>query len=379
MSILRAKERYDLLNGIQITLLIGRTLAIVFLMGDSLVALGTIFALSAVITGIAAWLTVRSVSPAGIEDSASGFDPNTFRTIRKFGLYSFLNSLADQFRFYTDSLVIGQFMKVQFITYYNLAAIFVTYFRHFIGHAASPFFPVFSRYHGTGDTQALRRTFLRASKTLSFLAVLAAGNLMGSAYPFLKLWVGQILAPEHVLLGYQVLLVLLLPFTVELTQSIAVNLIYGMGQHHRLTTLNGLEGLEGLANLILSIVLVQRFGLVGVALGTGIPLVVTQMGFVSRIVCRLIGLDVLRYILRSIVIPVLGGLALGVAQIVVYRSTGAETYWLLGTVAVSTSLASLAFAIPMLFLYFSRDERQNAPRNVGLVERTAPSVTLVSG
>ena len=180
--------------------------------------------------------------------------------------------------------VIGQFMKVQFITYYNLAAIFVTYFRHFIGHAASPFFPVFSRYHGTGDTQALRRTFLRASKTLTFLAVLAAGNLMGSAYPFLKLWVGQILAPEHVLLGYQVLLVLLLPFTVELTQSIAVNLIYGMGQHHRLTTLNGLEGL---ANLILSIVLVQRFGLVGVALGTGIPLVVTQMGFVSRIVCRL--------------------------------------------------------------------------------------------
>ncbi len=351
VSILRAKERYDLLNAIQITMLIGRTLAIVFLMGDSLVALGTIFAVSGILTGIAMWLTVKIVSPIGLEDTASGFDSNTFRAIRRFGFFSFLNSFADQFRFYTDSLVIGQFMKIHFITYYNLAAVFITYFRYFIGHAASPFFPVFSRYHGSGDKEAMRRTFLRASKILAFLAVLAAGNLMGSAYPFLRLWVGRVLAPEHVLLSYRVLLLLLLPFTIELTQSIAVNLIYGVGQHHRLTTLNGLEGL---ANLILSIVLVQHFGLLGVALGTAIPLVVTQMVFVPRIVCRLTGLDTLRYVVRSIVIPVLGGLALGVVQIMVYRSSGAETYWMLGTVAVSTSLA---FTIPMLFLYFSTDER----------------------
>ena len=351
VSILRAQERYDLLNAIQITMLVGRTLAIVFLMGDSILVLGSIFAVSGAITAVAVWLTARNVSPVVFQESASGFDPDTFRTIRRFGFFSFLNSLADQFRFYTDSLVIGQFIKIQFITYYNLAAVFITYFRHFIGHAASPFFPVFSRHYGAGDQEALRRTFLRASKVLAFLAVLAAGNLMGSAYPFLKLWVGRILAPEHVLLSYQVLLVLLLPFTIELIQSLAVNLIYGMGQHHRLTTLNGLEGL---ANLVLSIVLVRQFGLLGVALGTGIPLIVTQLVFVSRVVGRLTGIDTFRYVVRRIAVPTLCGFALGIAQILVYRSTGAETYWTVGLVVVSTSIA---FAGPMLFLYFSEDER----------------------
>ena len=53
VSILRARERYDLLNSIEIVMLIVRTLAIVFLMGESLLALGCIFALSGILTAIA--------------------------------------------------------------------------------------------------------------------------------------------------------------------------------------------------------------------------------------------------------------------------------------------------------------------------------------
>ena len=352
VSVLRAKERYDLLNAIQIVMLMGRTMAIVLLMGQSLLALGLIFAISGVLTAIAVWLTARKMAPAAGHGSQPLFDATTFRNIRKFGVFSFLNSLADQVRFYTDSLVIGQFMRVQFITYYNLAAVIITYFRHFIGHAASPFFPVFSRYYGANDEEALRRTFLRASKILAFLAVLAAGNIMGSASPFLELWVGDVIEPHYLTLSYRVLLVLLFPFTIEMIQSIAMNVVYGMGQHHRLTTLTAVEGL---VNLILSIVLVRRFGVLGVALGTSIPLVITQLIFVSRIVCRLTGVDTVRYVARCIVAPILCGLLLGACQITVYPWTGAGTYWHLLMVTVFTSLV---FAMAMMLFYFSADERR---------------------
>ena len=353
VSILRAEERYDLLNAIEIAMLLVRTWAIIFLMGDSLLALGLIFALSGLFTAVAVWITARRVSPDLAKPEARpSFDAPTFQEIRQFGIYSFLNSFADQIRFYTDALVIGQFMRTQFITYYNLAAVLITYFRHFIGHAASPFFPVFSRYHGANDSEALRRTFLRASKVLAFLAVLAAGNLMGSTMPFLRLWVGDVVAPEYVTLSYRVLLILLLPFTIEMIQSVALNLIYGTGQHHLLTRLNALEAL---ANLILSVVLVRRYGLLGVALGTGIPLVITQLVFVSRIVCELTRLETSRYILRCIVLPVGGGLVLGVAQITLHRITATASY---GQVILVAIVTSLAFVAPMLFLYFSADERQ---------------------
>ncbi len=135
-------------------------------------------------------------------------------------------------------------------------------------------------------------------------------------------------------------------------QSIAMNVIYGTGQHHRLTRLNGLKAL---ANLILSIVLVRSYGLLGVALGTGIPLVVTQLVFVSRIVCHLTGVGTLRYVVRSIVLPVCCGLVLGASQIALHRATGTEAYWGLAVVALSTSLV---FVVPMLRLYFSSGERR---------------------
>jgi O-antigen/teichoic acid export membrane protein len=352
VSVLRARERFDVLNAIEIAMLIARTLAIVFLMGESLLALGVIFAVSSVLMAFGFWLAARWVWPADSRDNEPLFDAPTFRALQKFGLFSFLNSLADQVRFYTDSLVIGQFMRIRFITYYNLAAVLITYFRNFIGHAASPFFPVFSRYHGANDVQALRQTFLRASKVLAFLAVLAAGNLMGSALPFLRLWVGGVVSPEYITLSYRVLLILLLPFTIEMIQSIAVNLIYGTGQHRRLTRLNALEAL---ANLILSIVLVRSYGLLGVAWGTGIPLIVTQLVFVSRIVCRQTGVGTLGYVGRCIVLPVGCGLALGGAQITLHRMMSTTTYWQLSIVALATSLAFVAL---MLRLYFSRDERR---------------------
>ena len=353
VSILRAAERYDILNPIEIVMLIVRTWAIIFLMGESLLALGCIFALSGVLTAIAVWMAARRISPSiARQEARPSFDAPTFQTIREFGVYSFFNSLADQIRFYTDSLVIGQFMRLQFITYYNLAVVLITYFRHFIGHAASPFFPVFSRYYGAKDEEALRQTFLRASKILAFLAVLAAGNLMGSALPFLRLWVGAVVSPEYVTLSYQVLLVLLLPFTIEMMQSIALNLIYGTGQHRRLTRLNTLEAL---ANLILSIALVRRYGLLGIALGTGIPLVVTQFVFVSRIVCHLTGVATLGYVVRCIVLPLGCGLALGVTQITLHRMMSTGSYWQLTIVALATSLAFVAL---MLRLYFSKGERR---------------------
>ena len=353
VGILRATERYDLLNSIEIVMLVARTLAIVFLMGDSLLALGCIFALSGILTALADWVAAWKAYPPITDTSTSpSFDTATFRSIRQFGIYSFLNLLTDQVRFYTDSLVIGQFMQIRFITYYNLAAVLITYFRHFIGHAASPLFPVFSRYHGANDEEALRRTFLRASKVLAFVAVLAAGNLMGSALPFLRLWVGGVIGSEYVALSYRVLLILLLPFTIEMIQSVALNVIYGTGQHHRLTRLNGLEA--G-ANLFLSIVLVRSYGLLGVALGTGIPLIITHLVFVSRIVCHLAGVETPRYIGRSIVLPIVCGFALGAGQIFLHRSIGTEAYWQLAMVAMGTSLV---FAVLMVRLYFSETERR---------------------
>jgi O-antigen/teichoic acid export membrane protein len=350
VSILRATERYDILNAVSMVVLVGRTLAIIFLMGDSLLALGSIFAISNVVSSLCFFVLARRLFPPD-EKYHARFDRVAFGKVRRYGFFFFLNSLAEQARFHADAVVIGLFMRINYITYYNLANVLITYFRNIVGNASSPFLPVFSRHHGAQDELALRRVFLQATKFLAFLTVLAGGNILGSALPFLKLWVGHALAPEYVLLSHQVLMVLLLPFTIELTQSIAASVIYGTGQHHRLAALNGLEGA---ANLLLSLLLIQRYGIIGVALGTAIPLLITRLFFIPRLVGRLTGIDLLPYIRTSIGVPIMCGAVLGVFQRFIYQRIGADTYGHLISIA---GLTSIAFALAMARFYFSGEDR----------------------
>ncbi len=350
VSILRATERYDILNAVSMVVLVGRTVAIIFLMGDSLLALGSIFAISNVVSSLCLFVLARRFFPPD-EKYRARFDPVAFGKVRRYGFFFFLTSLAEQARFHADAVVIGLFMRINYITYYNLANVLITYFRNIVGNASSPFLPVFSRHHGAQDELALRRVFLQATKFLAFLTVLAGGNILGSALPFLKLWVGHTLAPEYVLLSHRVLMVLLLPFSVELTQSIASSVIYGTGQHHRLAALNGLEGA---ANLVLSLLLIQRYGIIGVALGTAIPLLITRLVFIPRLVKPLTGIDILGYTRMSIGVPIMCGAVLGVFQRVIYQRMGADTYGHLISIA---GLTSIAFALAMARFYFSKEDR----------------------
>jgi len=62
---------------------------------------------------------------------------------------------------------------------------------------------------------------------------------------------------------------------------------------------------EGIANLILSIILVRRYGIIGDAIGTAIPLICTQVLFIPAHLCRLLGIKVVAYLKRAFVLPVL--------------------------------------------------------------------------
>jgi hypothetical protein len=71
--------------------------------------------------------------------------------------------------------------------------------------------------------------------------------------------------------------------------------------------------LEGSANVFLSIFLVRRFGILGDAFGTAIPLLCTTMFFLPRHLCRQLKLSVASYLRKAYLLP----LALCVPQVAV--------------------------------------------------------------
>ena len=77
-----------------------------------------------------------------------------------------------------------------------------------------------------------------------------------------------------------------------LCQTPSLQLLYGISKHGLFAAFNSLEGV---ANLVLSILLVRHLGLLGVALGTMIPMAFTKLFVQPWYFCRVMHFDLWEY------------------------------------------------------------------------------------
>lgn len=137
-----------------------------------------------------------------------------------------------------------------------------------------------------------------------------------------------------------------------LLQTISTNLLFGVGRHRYLCLLHGSEGA---ANLALSVLLAPHYGLVGVALGTAVPMLVCKLFFLPRYVCGFLRIPLGSYLLRILLVPAAWALALGGLQRMLYSLWPHLPLAALAAMAFASSavLAALAWAI-----YLSPSERR---------------------
>jgi O-antigen/teichoic acid export membrane protein len=125
-----------------------------------------------------------------------------------------------------------------------------------------------------------------------------------------------------------------------------------MGRHRPL----GLWTLgEGVANVVLSIFWAYKYGLIGVALGTAVPMLVTGLLVQPCYVFRLTGISPRDYLQRSMLRPILAAaLFLALCVPSVPRLTPAG----LGSFAGLLLLQTAIFAVMMYFAGLRNQDRQ---------------------
>ena len=102
--------------------------------------------------------------------------------------------------------------------------------------------------------------------------------------------------------SYSILVLLIVPRTLYLAQSTSIRILLGMGRHRVLATV---LLLEGAMNLLLSLFLVRRMGIVGVAWGTAIPLACTSLFFLPRHMCRELDVPLGTFLARAYRLPLI--------------------------------------------------------------------------
>ena len=238
--------------------------------------------IAASILGFLVLWPLAGKSVPGFKPSLALVSRREIREILGVSAWWFLGSLGALFIYQTDNIVVGRYIGATAVTVYALTFRIPNMVRGQLYQLNLSLAPGIGNLVGTGRNEQLRALYPQLLRITLFLGITAAALVFKLNRSLVSLWVG----PENyggdlLTLIFSVGVVYLLVF--HLSSVILTNYL-------DLKVLAGTRFVEGIVNLVLSLVLVGRFGMLGVAAATLAAGFLTTAWFLPSRASRLVGL-----------------------------------------------------------------------------------------
>jgi O-antigen/teichoic acid export membrane protein len=282
-AITTARQRFALNNRVAIVVVLVNA-AVTYLVlasGHGLLALVA----STTTVGLASygayiWTAKRAMPELRVR--VSSFRPAIVRDVTSFSVYVFIISVAAQIGFNLDNLVIGAALGTSAVAIYTVAFRLADYQRQLCNQLNSLLFPVVVRLEAEQRSADIREMLIETTRIALSLVMAVTICMIGFGQPLIDRWMGpgfdRAVAPLYVLALTGIVLV---------GQGPLGNVLLATGRHRLVA---GVSLGEALANLGLSLVLVQSLGILGVAIGTAIPVAVANLFILLPAACRRVDL-----------------------------------------------------------------------------------------
>lgn len=281
------------LSQVGVTLLRGLLIVIALAHGGGLVAIGAItVGMNLLGYLIFMWMAYRAFP---LRLSMKYVHGHSLWQMLSYGAFAFVILIAEKLRFQSDPILIGALLSSSAVTYFSIGSKLVDYSTSAVRSMALIFTPMSSQLHAAGDVARLRRAFVVGNRACALIILPLCTILVILGRSIIEVWVGA-----RYLSSYSVLVILVVPKTLYLAQSTSTRILLGIGKHRTLATV---LLLEGVANLILTVLLLPYYGIVGAALGTAIPLMLTSVLFLPRHTCRELDIPLTTFLAQAYLLP----------------------------------------------------------------------------
>jgi O-antigen/teichoic acid export membrane protein len=296
-GVIAGLERFDISSGIEVSVTIVRTVAIVaaLLQGYGLVSLAVIHLAGSLLNGLTAWVVAQRLYP----DLRLRFRVPLrahMGTILSFSVSLSAIHILGVLIYYSDVVVISVYLPVSLVTFFAIAGNLCEYARQVGSSISTLMTPRVSALASAGSKRVGDEVLAIARVgTLIVAPIAAIFWIRGEA--FINLWMG----PEYGPASGEVLRILAFVVCLGGARSVAVASIMGMNKHRALIPA---FAFEAACNLALSVALVKPYGLVGVALGTLIPSMLVSLGYMPRCLSKCTGVPARLFYLGAWLLPI---------------------------------------------------------------------------
>jgi O-antigen/teichoic acid export membrane protein len=196
----------------------------------------------------------------------------------------------------SDNVVIAAYLPVTAVTFYVIGGNLVEYARALVAGITQTLTPLASSIEARRDPKQLRELVLMSSRSAAMVVLPVTCTFLLRGKSFIGLWMG----PQFAGPSGQILIVLSLTMMLWAGNSATGGILLGLSKHKPIVPA---LFAEGLCNLALSIFLVKRIGIVGVAWGTVIPSLGNQLIFWPLYVKKALGIKPVTYVNSALIRP----------------------------------------------------------------------------
>ena len=281
-AVLRGLQRFDLLNmiGVTATLVSAGATFLVLRLGGGVLGLAVIgICVTLMVQLLSTWFIYR-IAPE-LRFGWLGPSRSHLQTLISYSSSLFIMNIGGYLESRSDEIVIGGFLPVSAVTPYNLARRLSALPQMLTEQFLTLLLPMASEIHAKDEAAQLRSLYIVSTRVTLAMFVSVSLVVIILVRHLLTAWVGAEYAEYS-----NLVIILAVASLIDTSTWPAGFILQGMARHSPLAAMT--IG-SGIANLTLSILLVNRLGLMGVALGTLIATTVICLGFVTPYAMRVIG------------------------------------------------------------------------------------------
>lgn len=346
-SVVRANERYDVINLIEILGFLLRAGLIVYALdrghGVLAVLAGDLVDNLFCIAG--SRLSLRRLAPA-IRLDFGRLEPEQLKDVLGYSGWAFMNSMASQFRFRGPSIIVGGVLSTGAAGYFGVATRLQSYVFQLGTAMNSPFRARATSLAGMEGMQAVREIVYDGTRYLTFLACTICGLLYVYAHELLVTWMGVDFHETAI-----VLRILLVGLTVEISALLLAGAMYATGNLRWLTITNLFE-----ATVMMAVAygVSRHYGLAGIAWAISGALVLNKAICQPLLLLKILAVPLHSWLTRSLWRPALTFL-IGIGPVWLLRQVWLPTN--LPLVMVHLVLGTLIQIGVAWFVLLNRRER----------------------
>lgn len=354
-------QRYNLNNmtSIATSVLVAAVNVVVLLAGYGVVELVAATTAVRLVSLLVYRLNAYRVYP-GLQIRWSLYRSERLREVTSFSVFMLLLDVAYSLNYSTDVLIIGALMGTPAVALWVPAQRLAEILLKLSNQLSDALFPMVVDADAAQRDERLQRVLLEGTR-LSLAAVIPiAGGAALLARPLIGAWIGPNFAQTALVAQLLAVVVIL-----RAGASTASVVLKGAGLHKRLTLL---IGGAALVNLPLSVFLISRLGLAGVAIGTLVPVATVILLGIVPTACRRVGLPLGELVRQAVWPTAWPGI---VAGLVVVGTRSVLPASLLA-VAAQLALGCLIY-FPLFLVAVGTEGRAEYLRLVNLLRKHLPA------